>query len=111
MGTRQRFGLILAILLTICSIGLGAVVQTQRITVGTSATLIWTAPAGSGRILIRNPSTVSVYVGNSTVTTATGFEIVAGDAVGIMLANRDTIYGVVAAATQVVYTLQGDNVQ
>jgi hypothetical protein len=84
----------------------------SRITVATTATLIFTAqPAGTSRVLIRNPSAVSVYVGPAGVTTATGFEIVAGDALGINLANGDTIYGVVAAATQVVYTIQGSNPQ
>lgn len=87
-------------------------VAVSRITVGTSATLIYTAPlAGVARILIRNPSTVSVYVGPVGVTTATGFEIAAGDSVGINLGYGDPIYGVVAAATQVVYTISGANPQ
>lgn len=113
MRTRTRLALVLAGFLGLLALSTpaDAIVQTQRITVATTATLIWTAPAGSGRILVRNPSTVSVYVGGSAVTTATGFEIAAGDSLGIMLANRGTIYGVVAAATQVVYTIQGDNLQ
>lgn len=111
MRSKLSFGLILALLLTICAISVGAVVQTQRVVVGTAPTLIWTAPAGSGKILIRNPSAVSVYVGGATVATTTGFEIAAGDSLAIMLANRGTIFGVVAAATQTVYTIQGDNVQ
>lgn len=114
MRTRTRlFALALAVLTLI---GLEshptAIVQTNVVTVGTSATLIWTAPAGYGRILVRNPSTsVSVFVGNAAVTTATGFEISAGAALSLTLANRGTLYGVVAAATQVVNTIQGDNIQ
>lgn len=45
------------------------------------------------------------------MTTATGFEISAGAALSLTLANRGTLYGVVAAATQVVNTIQGDNIQ
>lgn len=89
-----------------------AIVQTAQVTVATTPTLIWTAPAGSGRVLVRNPSTtVSVFVGNAAVSTTTGFEIGAGAALGITLVNRGTLFGVVAAATQVVETIQGDNVQ
>jgi hypothetical protein len=87
-------------------------VAINRITVGTSATLIFTAPpAGVARVLIRNPGAVSVYVGPAGVTTATGFEIAAGDSVGLNLSYGDPIYGVVAAATQVVYTISGANPQ
>lgn len=85
---------------------------TGRVTVATTATLIFTAPlAGNSRVLIRNPTAVSVYVGGSGVTTATGFEIAAGDSLGINLSYGDAIYGVVAASTQVVYTIQGANPQ
>jgi hypothetical protein len=115
MRTRTRLLAILLIALGLMAIVPArpeAVVQTAQITVDTTPTLIWTAPAGSGRVLIRNPSTtVSVFVGNSAVTTSTGFEIGAGAALGIVLLNRGTIYGVVAAATQVVETIQGDNIQ
>ena len=85
-------------------------VTVTRVTVATTATLLWTAPAsGTGRILVRNPSSVSVYVGDATVTTANGFEIVAGDSVGINLSYGDRLYGIVVAATQVVHTIQGSN--
>ena len=85
-------------------------VTVTRVTVATTATLLWTAPAsGTGRVLVRNPSTVSVYVGGAAVTTATGFEIVSGDAVSIDLSYGDQLYGIVAAATQVVHTIQGSN--
>lgn len=111
---RMRVGLIVALL------ALGGLAaraadypKIARITVGTSGTLIVTAPAtGTTRVLVRNPSAVSVYVGpTSAVTTATGFEIAAGDAFGINLSYGDTLYGVVAAATQVVHVIQGANPQ
>lgn len=85
-----------------------------RVTVSTTATLLYTGPAlPSGvcpdsvacRVLVRNPSTVSLYIGTSTVTTATGFEIAAGDALSIHLRSNEGLYGIVAAATQVVHTV------
>jgi len=87
-------------------------VLAPRVTVATTATLIFTAPlAGVSRVLIRNPGAVSVYVGPATVTTANGFEIAGGDAMAINLGYGDTIYGIVAASTQVVYTIIGANPQ
>jgi hypothetical protein len=87
-------------------------VTTGRVTVTTSATLLYTAPTSgvcpnspACRVLVRNPSTVSVYVGDSGVTTANGFEIAAGDALGINVRSGESLYGIVAAATQVVQTV------
>lgn len=85
-----------------------AAVRFTRVTIAATATLIITAPPSSGQtVLVRNPSAVSVYLGDSTVTTANGFEVAAGDAVSITLGYNDTLYGIVAAATQVVHTLSG----
>lgn len=88
-----------------------AVVST-RVTVATTATLLYTAPSSgvcpaspACRVLVRNPSAVSVYVGDATVTTATGFEIASGDALATNVRSGDALYGIVAAATQVVHTV------
>lgn len=108
---RTKVAILLAAVILMLSTPSSAVTAT-RVTVSTSATLIFTAPlAGVSRVLIRNPSAVSVYVGPSTVTTANGFEIAAGDALAINLGYGDPIYGIVAAATQVVYTIIGANPQ
>lgn len=83
-----------------------------RVTVSTSATLLYTAPtSGAGRVLVRNPSAVSLYVGDINVTTATGFEIAAGDALAVNLSNGDRLYGIIVAATQVIHTVSGANPQ
>jgi len=84
-----------------------------RVTVATTATLIYTAPnTGRGsRVVIRNPSAVSVYIGGAAVLTTTGFEIAAGDALSLSLQANETVYGVVAAATQVVHVIDGRNPQ
>lgn len=103
--------LLIVVLLALMASSASAVVI-NRVTVATTATLIYTAPlAGNSRVLVRNPSAVSVYVGPAGVLTTTGFEIAAGDSLGINLSYGDALYGVVAAATQVVYTIQGANPQ
>lgn len=110
----RRLVLILAL---VCSLAAwppsaDATLAYSRVTVATTATLIFTAPlSGMARVLVRNPSAVSVYVGDVSVLTTTGFEIAAGDAVGINLDSGDKLYGIVAAATQVVYTIRGSNPQ
>ena len=66
----RRTGLLVVVLLTLLASSASAVVI-NRVTVGTSATLIFTAPlAGNSRVLVRNPSAVSVYVGPTGVTAA-----------------------------------------
>lgn len=107
----RRLGLLVLGLLLALGGSAGAVTAT-RVTVSTTATLIYTAPPGSvGSVLVRNPSAVSVYLGTVAITTATGFELPAGASVQINLYNQDRLYGIVAAATQEVQTLSGSNPQ
>ncbi|HLX21639.1 MAG TPA: hypothetical protein VKR23_15950 [Gaiellaceae bacterium] len=110
MKTRALY---LALLLALVALEAhAAVVTAVRVTVASTATLIYTAPPGfTGRVLVRNPSAVSVYVGSASVTTTTGFEIAAGDALGINVVPADTLYGIVATGTQVVHTIQAANPQ
>lgn len=99
----------LIVILALGVVPVRAVVAT-RVTVGVTPTVLYTAPSPAnapGRVLVRNPSTVSVYVGAAAVTTATGFEVAPGDAVGLNVLPGDTVYGIVAAATQVVHVLSG----
>lgn len=82
-------------------------VSATRVTVAATATVIFTARGGVSKVLIRNPTAVSVYIGGSGVTTATGFEIAAGDAVSVALEKQEAIYGIVASGTAIVHVLEG----
>lgn len=111
MIIRLRLALVFVLVTCLAFVDLRAV-TTSRVTVATTATLLYTAPTSgvcpaspACRVLVRNPSTVSVYVGDSGVTTANGFEIAAGDALGINVRSGESLYGIVAAATQVVHTV------
>jgi len=102
---------LLLIGLVLALTGTGHAATVARVTVTTAATLLYTAPntVRGALVLIRNPSGVSVYVGPASVTTATGFEIAAGDALSVSMQANETLYGIVAAATQVVHVIDGRN--
>ena len=72
-----------------------------RVTVNTTATPIWTAPASAARVMVRfcNRHTTPIFVGPSTVTTANGFEIINATCEEFAAFRGATIYGIVAAAT------------
>lgn len=72
-----------------------------RATLGTTATLIWTAPQSKATVMIRlcNRHTTPVFVGPAGVTTANGFEIINATCEEFAPFAGDAIYGVVAAAT------------
>lgn len=109
----KKIGL-LALLVALVGVQADALTYT-RVTVATTATLVFQSQNPTNgvktRVLVRNPGAVSVYVGDASVTTANGFEIAAGDSIGINLFAADQLYGIVASGTQVVYTIQGSNPQ
>jgi hypothetical protein len=73
-----------------------------QITVGNTATLIVAARSGRVRVTIQNMGTTVVYLGGSTVTTATGFRLPGVDGSAYTTQNSAAIYGIVAAGTQAV---------
>lgn len=70
-----------------------------RVTVSTTATIIYTAPVRGGAVRICNRHTTPIFVGPATVTTANGFEIINATCEDFRPFPRDVIYGIVAAAT------------
>lgn len=79
----------------------------SRVTVADVATLIILA-AGRRHVTVRNRGTTSVFIGAAAVTTATGYELEAGDAVGLELRVNEVIYGIVASGTARVDVAQSD---
>ncbi len=64
--------------------GEGTMAAAQQVTVTTSATLLDINTTALGRaLLIRNRGTVAVYLGGPDVTTGTGFQLDAGEAVSL----------------------------
>ncbi len=70
-----------------------------RVTVATTATQVFRAQRRGSSVLICNRHTASIYIGPSTVTTANGFEVSAGDCTTQRPFPNEIIYGIVAAAT------------
>lgn len=99
----RRFAYTFAALLLL-TLPLSADVNVLRVTIATTATVIYTVPGNTTQtVLVRNPSAVSIYVGAASVTTANGFELATLDAASFALAPGDVLYGIVATGTQVVH--------
>ena len=78
-----------------------------NITIGTTATLIATGLNGQSVVYLHAPSGGNtIYIGNSTVTTATGLELSKGAPISFWLAETDKLYGVVATGTQPLMVMQ-----
>lgn len=78
----------------------------SQVNVTTAATLL--AAADQGSVIVRNRGTVAVYIGlSNTVTSATGFQIDAGEALAVDRggSNPTAVYGIAASGTQAVHVL------
>lgn len=85
-------------------------IKAHRVTVDTSPTKINTAAtdglSGAGG-QARNRGASSIYVGADDVTTATGYEVEAGDVVAFDLDQGENLYGVTASGTCIMHVLEG----
>jgi hypothetical protein len=76
-----------------------SVFNAGRVTVATTATELYRTPQRGGTVLLCNRHSASIFIGPSSVTTANGFEVAAGDCTTQTPYGRAVIYGIVAAAT------------
>lgn len=56
-------------------------------------------------VLIRNRGAASIFLGNDDVTTATGYEVGAGESVGIQLGAGEPLYAIAAAGPEATHVL------
>ena len=70
-----------------------------RVTVATTATVIYVTPQRGGAVRLCNRHTTPIFVGPVGVTTANGFEILNATCEDFRAQRGATIYGIVAAAT------------
>lgn len=75
------------------------------VTVATTPTLIVPADDQNRWIYIHNAGGAKIYVGDSSVTTSTGFHIGNGESQQIFVPLKETLYGVVASSTNVINVL------
>jgi hypothetical protein len=77
------------------------------LTITTSPTLIATGLNGASWVYLHAPTGGNtIFVGPSNVTTATGLELPKGELHEFWLAETDKLYGIVAAHTQALMTMQ-----
>lgn len=85
-------------------------IRSAQATVGTSAAVLVDAAGDDERAdfsaLVHNKGSVSVYLGGSGVTVATGYEVGAGEAVALSLTGSDTVYAISGTAGQRVDVLR-----
>lgn len=76
-----------------------AVVAAQ-VAVSTTATKLSADSDGGGAsLLVQAPNGATLYVGGSTVTSAAGFPIPAGQTLSVDLPSFDELYGVLASGS------------
>lgn len=80
-------------------------VQHAQVTVGVAATALNVGAKADNMvgksIVARNRGTASVFLGDATVTTGTGFELGVGESVTLDLADGEVVYGIAAANQRV----------
>lgn len=80
--------------------------RASQVSVTTTATLVVPAWIGWREIMLHNIGNGIVYLGNSTVTSATGFYVdkLAG-VIRIQLPPNETIYGITSIGTETISVL------
>jgi hypothetical protein len=79
-------------------------VVSGQVIIGTEPTLIVSGDVHGKAANIRNRSEdTAVFLGGSGVTTANGYQLDFGEAVGVPLTGGDDVYGIVAADTEPVH--------
>ena len=72
--------------------------STAQISVGTSPTLIVTANRADQLVYLHS-SSGTLYLGNSTVTTSTGYRMDNGDKLTMQLSDNEALYAVTSSGT------------
>lgn len=85
-------------------------VNTKQVSVGTTAARIDPTKPGQmiprGALVIRNRGTAPIYLGDSTVSVSTGYQLDAGEAFTADLGSGDALYGITATDPQPCHILQ-----
>ncbi len=84
----------------------------NRVTVGTSPTLLNVAPASAGYkgsyslLVVNRHASASVFLGGAAVTAGDGFELLAGEAMNADSESGESLYGIVATGSARVDVLE-----
>ena len=80
----------------------------SQVTVTTSATLLVTANRADQMVYLHSGSG-TIYLGNSNVTTATGYRMDNGDKLSMQLGDNEALYAITASGTPTVYVMDTIN--
>lgn len=76
-------------------------IETAQVDVADTATALHTADQGAPLVvLVENQGSASMFIGDSTVTTSTGYELEAGQHRYFNLSTGEVLYGIVASGTE-----------
>jgi len=78
--------------------------ESARVSVAQTAVLL--VSGNDYKFSVRNRGTAAVYLGDATVTSATGYQLDAGEAVGLQVNPTDALYAIAATGTQTVHVLK-----
>lgn len=79
----------------------------SQVTVGTEPVLIATGLVGASHVYLHSPTGGNaVFIGNSNVTSANGFELPKNEMHEVWLPEADKLYAVVASSTETLYVMQ-----
>lgn len=83
-----------------------APIVNSQVTVGTAAGLIATGMTGASHVYLHAPTGGNtVFIGDSNVTSANGFELPKNEMHEVWLPEAAKLYAVVASSTQVLFVL------
>jgi hypothetical protein len=72
--------------------------KTSQVSVTSTATLLVTANRADQSVYLHSSSGV-IYLGNSDVTTSTGYRMDNGDKLTMQLSDNESLYGIVSSGT------------
>lgn len=81
-------------------------VSSAQVVVGTTATALNASSNQGQRIYLSNPAGQTVFLGDSTVTTTTGYGLLASTTIKIDVDPYEVVYGIVAGTTATVGVLR-----
>ena len=77
--------------------------HSQQVVIGTQPALLYPLDADGVHLTIR--ADVDIFIGNSDLTTETGYPLQAGEVLRLELAPDELLYGLVSAGRATVYVL------
>lgn len=103
MTWRRLRAVLVGLVLVACALPASATLTGRRVTATGTAAVVSGPPAANQSslvVFIRNTdSTNSIYLGAAGVTSGTGFELVAGAAVSVILTADDVVYGITGGSS------------